>query len=513
MILVINLGLKSIRSIIFDYKGSRISLAREPINSYLKSDFVEQDANEWKIKFFRVIKKSIIAAGKRCKINYITVTCSSSCLILVNKKFEPIHPIIMVSDKRAGKQAKKINSLTTLKKLNKNNKYNITNYSQISRILWIKENKPQIFKKVYKFLSPNDYLIGLLLDGETFTDPLNAEKFMYDEKTLRYVSEIYSQISIDTNLLPACLEIGSNLGTLDSKVAKDLNLKNKPEVILTTYDAITSIFGGGGIEDGTVNDQSGTISSIRMYSKKKYIDNKSRVFCQYYKPTNGYFIGGSNNLGGGLIEWSKDVFYKNSNDAYRLMDLESRKANDFSFNQGALLFSPNLMGSRTPDWNPDERGTFFGIERFHSRGDFMRSIFESIAFTLKDIIEIIGKGSTKPKKIIGGGGLSRIPIANELKSTITGLPFYTSKEFEITALGAAIIVLTTNKHYTSTRQAMSSMNIEKQKILPNNKYKNYYEDLYNYYLELKKESYPLYKKHRQIINSNLKKKDSSLFNL
>ena len=57
------------------------------------------------------------------------------------------------------------------------------------------------------------------------------------------------------------------------------------------------------------------------------------------------------------------------------------------------------------------------------------------------------------------------------------------------------------------------MNIKKQKILPNNKYKNYYEDLYNYYLELKKESYPLYKKHRQIINSNLKKKDSSLFNL
>ena len=513
MILVINLGLKSIRSIIFDYNGKRISISKEPINSYLNGGFVEQNANEWKKKFFKVIKKSVAKSKQSNNIKYITVTCSSSCLISVDKNFEPLMPVIMVSDKRAEKQANEINSIINSHKNFKDKDIEINAYSQIARILWIKQNLKKKYDKVNKFLSPNDYLITLLLENYTCTDPLNAKKFLFNEAKGSYLNNLFSKLEIDPNLFPDCKEIGSNLGCISKKVATKLELNNCPDIILTTYDAITSIFGGGGISSGTVSDQSGTVSSIRMYSEKKFIDSKKRIFCQQYKPTNGFFIGDSNNLGGGLIEWAKETFYSDSKNVYDLMDIESRISIKDRIEQGPLIFLPNLMGSRSPDWNPYERGLYFGIERFHTRKDFIRSIFESIAFSLKDMIDIIEKGPTKPKKIVGGGGLSQIPIANELKATITGLPFYTTKESEITALGAAIIILTTNNFYKSNVEAAKKMIKKNKKIMPNRKLKTFYNDLYYHYTMIKKSVEPIYVDHKKFSNKIISKKNSSIFNL
>ena len=508
MILVINLGLKSIRSIIFDFKGNRISLCRELINTSINGNYVEQSADEWQVKFFRVIKKSIKLAGENIKIDYITVTCSSSFLVSVDKDFNPTNPVIVVSDKRASSQAKKIRSLDIVKNSKSLNEVEINSYNQIARILWIKENNKKAYKNTKKFLSPNDYLIGLLLEGETYTDTLNAKKFLYDENNNEYPKKFFSKLDIDTNLLPKCKNIGTNLGKISSKMAKKLLIKNKPEIVLTTYDAITSIFGGGGIVPGVISDQSGTVTSVRMYSKQKYIDKKKRVFCQHYSPTNGYFIGGSNNLGGGLIEWAKDVFYQNNRNIYSLMDLEARNSHNSN-----LVFLPNLLGSRSPDWNSNERGVFFGIERSHNRSDFIRSIFDSIAFSLRDMVEILKKSKTQPINIIGGGGLSRIPISNEIKSSITGLPYYTTKEFEITALGAAIIILTTNKFYKSNADAAKQMIKKSKVILPDRKSKNFYEDLYGHYRQLKVNMLPSYELLTELSIKNSKKNKSSILNL
>ena len=156
---------------------------------------------------------------------------------------------------------------------------------------------------------------------------------------------------------------------------------------------------------------------------------------------------------------------------------------------------------------------FFGIERFHERGDFMKCIFESIAFSLREIIEIIENSGTKANKIIGGGGLTKISISNEIKSTITGLPYYTTRESEITSLGAAIIALTSEKIYSSNKNACKTMIAEKDEILPNKEFKNYYDDLYAQFLKLTKSMEPFYEENIKIIKKNQIPKKLKLVNL
>ena len=278
MILVVNLGLKSIRAILFDFNGNRISLSREKISTFLDNNTVEQDASEWREKFYKVINKAVKKIEGKYSIKYITVTCSASCLIPLDKDFKPTNNVIMVSDKRAQKEANTIKELKNII-INYNiNESEINAYSQISRILWLKNNKIKEFNKTKFFLSPNDFLIGLLLDGEYITDPLNAKKMLYNEKSKSYPKKLYEKLGINIDTLPRCNEIGTNLGKISTQIAQKLSIGNQPEVILTTYDAITSIVGGGGIYQGNLSDQSGTVSSIRMFNKNEYFDKENRIF-------------------------------------------------------------------------------------------------------------------------------------------------------------------------------------------------------------------------------------------
>ena len=195
------------------------------------------------------------------------------------------------------------------------------------------------------------------------------------------------------------------------------------------------------------------------------------------------------------------------------MESESRESINLRMAQSGLIFLPNLLGSRSPSWNPNEKGVFFGIERFHERGDLMKSIFESIAFSLREIVEIIESSGTKANKIIGGGGLTKISISNEIKSTITGLPYYTTEESEITSLGAAIIALTSERVYSSNKEACKTMIVEKDEILPNKKFKNYYDDMFGQFLKLTKSMAPFYEENIKIIKKNQVSKKLNLINL
>ena len=513
MILVINLGLKSIRAIIFDYNGRRVNSSFKAINTTLNGDKVEQDAVEWKNNFLKVVKEVINNSNSHNSIQHITVSCSASCLIPVDKKIEPVGKVIMVSDKRAKKQALTIQNLNEFKKINSKNHFKVSEYSQLSRILWIIENKPDQHKKTWKYLSPNDYLIALLCGDIICTDNLNAEKYFYDSDIKSYPNELFNCLGFSAEMLPECVEIGSDLGKIDKKISSTLGINSSPSIILGTYDAICSIFGTGVSNPGSVCDVSGTVTSVRVYSDKHVTDKNNRIASQYFKPCNGYFIGGSKNLGGGLIEWAKTCFYNGTYNPYEIMESDAALNDEVGSKYTGLIFLPNLLGARAPSWDSDARGVFFGIERHHSRGDLMRAIFESLAFSVRDFIEVFDELGVSPNLITASGGLSKIRIANEIKASVTGLPYHLMDEIESTSLGAAIIVMCSLKHFNSYNEACKKIIVTKQIFLPKADDKPYYDDMYNLYKDLTKVAKPQFKKQRELLKMHKKNSIEHVDNL
>ena len=513
MILIINLGLKSIRAAIFENDGKKLSISSKVVSTKLIGDKVEQDPKEWISSLLYVLNKVISNVNGYNKINYISVSCSASCIIAVDKNFQPLMPVIMVSDKRAKIEAKFISKLKSYKKLQVGGNFKISSYSNISRILWLKNNKPEIYEQAWKFLSPNDFLILYITGNICITDPLNAEKYFYDQQRKSLPHALLDELEIDYSKFPECAEIGTNIGNISEKLRSILKLKNKPSVILSTYDAICSILGNGIINNDELSDVSGTVTSVRTISTKVVIDNSNRVASQYFAPNNCFFVGGSNNLGGGLIEWAKEIFYYQQNDPYLVIEKEIEKKFNSTFNYSGLVFLPNLLGSRAPSWNPDTRGVFFGCERYHNRADFVLSVFESLGFIIRDFLEVFSQNNIFPRLVKASGGLSSINIANEIKSSITGLPYHVVDEAESTSLGSAIIVMNSIKTFESYEDAIKNV-VKYEKIIKPKKYlKNYYDEMYEQYLELTENSKNLFIKRKHMIDKYKSSQKSTIENL
>lgn len=446
-IMVINMGLKSIRCIIFDQKGQKLGSAALAINTAINDKQVEQNPEEWTRKAVQVMKKALWDAGS-LRIDFITVTASASCLVCTAKDGTGVGRALMVSDKRAGQEAEQIAGMPEFARIQKSIDMDSSASLMIPKILWVKENQPDVFSGSAYFLTPNDYLI-YFLSGVFVTDYLNALKYFYDPVYKRYPEELLEVLQIPLNKLPKVADIGDRVGTLRKKLAEEIGINSDVQVVLTSYDAICSFIGSGVTEEGEASDVSGTVTVFRVFTRKKAQIKGNGIYDLPFYLGENRILGGSNNLGGGLIEWVKQCYYQKEEYPYEIMEKDAAESEPGA---RGLIFLPYLLGERTPIWDDNARGVFLGLERMHTRKDMTRAVFESTGFIDLDIIEAVNRAGVEVQSVRLSGGLARINLVSKIKADILGRDICVLSEFETTASGAAMIVLLSQGIYPDMKQ-------------------------------------------------------------
>lgn len=511
MILVLNLGLKSVRAIVFDDKGKKLKSASKPVHTLLRGDFVEQDPEEWWQKSIEVIREATLERDIRKSIDFITVTSSSSCLVPINSAGRAVMNCIMVSDKRAIPQAEKLRKMPDFKMLQTvSNNFVAQPSFMIPKILWLKENEPELFSQTKYFLASNDFLV-YRITGNICTDVLNAEKFYYDLDQKTYPADLLNEIGIPENSLPPVQHIGFEVGEINSQFKSLTGLPEGKEikVYLSTYDAICAFFGSGVSEEGEGCDVSGTVSSLRVLSKIKPALIKEGIFTQY-EPTNKvYIVGGSNNLGGGLIEWTKQCFYQDERYPYEVMEKEAMESLPGA---RGIIFLPYLLGERAPLWNTSARGVFFGLERLHNRKDFTRAIFESAGFSIRHLMEVIESQNIDVSSVRFSGGLSRIKFIGQLKADVLGKEVHLLDEFETTSLGAYFLTGLSTGLFSSMEEAKQIVKV-REVILPDPERHEIYSQFYEMYKEIYERLEPIYEKRQNLMDHTYFQKIERIENL
>lgn len=341
----------------------------------------------------------------------------------------------MVSDRRATAEAAEIAATASFKRVHAEQPSMTADpYYMIPKALWVKRNEPDVWDETAQLLTPADFLLGWLT-GTYATDPLNAEKY-YHTSADGYPSDLLNEIGIDKAMLPAVLPIGTRLGNVTAAAAAACGLHTSTQVHLATYDAICAFWGSGVSREGDVADVSGTVTSVRALVRDPLPRTERRIFSQELPHTPLFVSGGSNNLGGGLIEWLKQSFYGSDDLAYQRMEDEARAVRACA---DGVLFLPYLLGERAPLWDSTARGVLFGLERQHGRKEISRAVLESAAFSVEDILRVIREYHPTLRTIRVSGGLARIPLVNEIKADVTGLPVEVTSEFETTAVGAWVL--------------------------------------------------------------------------
>lgn len=507
-ILVLNMGMKSIRSIIFDSEGSKIASAALPIQTSLSGECVTQNPQEWWEKAKRVIKETVAdAAGM--KIDYLTVTTSSSCLVYVDRNGEALAPCIMVSDKRAIRESDFLKSSDSFESAKKASGLDADPYLMLPKALWVRNNQRDIFDKVYKFLAPNDYLIAKFT-GRYVTDYMNAQKWHYDVENRKYPEIFLNDIGISMELLPEVAAPGEYVGNISEAAAQETGLSKEVKVITSTYDAICSFIGSGVSREGEASDVSGTVTVFRAAAGQKIEGTLTKIQQIPYFEGKMNIVGGSNNLGGGLIEWVKQCYYQNETFPYELMEKDAGEA---ALGAGGIIFLPYLLGERAPIWDYNARGVFFGLERMHTRKEMTRAVFESAGFIDLDMIAAIEETGMKVNSIRLSGGLARLNLISQIKADITGREVLVLSEFETTATGAAMIALFGQKVYTSLEEAAEQFAKVRMIIRPDNKNHLKYQELYGLYKETYQTLKPLFPKRMELTEKLYRKKQVKIENL
>ncbi|SHK69904.1 xylulokinase [Selenomonas ruminantium] len=508
-VLVLNMGMKSIRSIIFGEDGRKIAQAALPLTSAINEKCVEQDASEWWEKAVAVMQKSIHDA-RITHLAAITVTSSASCLVCLDKDGKPLLPVMMVSDKRAQEEAENISKMPGFVEVREQTRLEMSSSLLLPKILWIKNHAEKVFRKTVYFLSPNAYLLYRLC-GRPVTDVLDASKFHYYQDTRKYPEKLLQALGIELNALPQVVDIGSKIGVLSEPLSKRLVLSRRADVVVSSYDAICSFFGSGAVEEGEASDVSGTVTVFRTMSyRNNTIGQNAKVYENLYEPEGARIVGGSNNLGGGLIEWAKQCYYQNEAYPYEVMEKEAAES---EIGANGLIFLPYLLGERAPIWNDEARGVFFGLERMHTRKDMTRAVFESTGFIDMDMKSAIEDTGIEVKRIRFSGGLARLNLIAQIKADILGLDVLVLSEFETTSTGAAMLALIGLGHFQNVREAANDFVKVRMIIKPDMDNHRKYRYIYNLYKSTYEVLKPQYKKRIQMLEAIRNNREVKIENL
>lgn len=479
-VMVINMGLKSIRSIIFDQDGTKLGGVSIEINTAINNKCVEQNPAEWWEKAQLVMQRSVSDARIN-RVDFITVTTSASCLVCIDANGMPLGRAFMVSDKRAEKEAEIIKNMPEFITVKKQTGLDMSASLMLPKILWVQRNNPGLFEKTQFFLTPNDYLIYKLC-GVCVTDYLNAIKYHYCTKEGKYPQELLKKLGLSSASFPDVVDTGTLAGTMKECLSEKIGIKPGTKVIVTSYDAICSFVGSGVCEEGEASDVSGTVTVFRALSKRTDIKESSKIYNIPFYQEKARIVGGSNNLGGGLVEWVKQCYYQKEEYPYEIMEKDARES---QIGARGLIFLPYLLGERAPLWDDHARGVFFGLERMHTRKDMTRAVFESAGFIDMDMIEAIQETGVEVQSVRLSGGLARLNFVSQVKADILGKEVLVLSEFETTSSGAAMMVLLSQGIYADTKEASDRFAKVRMIIKPDmDNYKKYlsiyslYKDTY-----------------------------------
>ena len=490
MYLIINLGLKSIRGIVFNEEGMQIYVSSKPVHSKLIDNKVEQDVAEWRKKLHSILEEISAIDSLNGSIEYITATTSSSCIFGMDKEGKAVTKVMMVSDKRAAQEADYLEEI--IRSEHSDSALGCPASSIIPKALWFRKNKPEVFEKVVYWMGAGEFL-NHFFTNEVFTDALNASKGLYENGS--YLKGAIEKVGLDVKTLPTVEDIGFEL-RLSERVRAQYNFDVKCRYILTTYDAICAVIGSYDGKAKTACDVSGTVTSVRMLSDSGLKNSVGPVLSQRLGNYDKYLIGASNNLGGGIIEWAKQAFYdEKDKNVYYIME---NNAHQVSIGAHGIVFLPYMLGERSPFKSPNARGVFFGIDRASTIKEFSRAVFESTAYVSNDLLQLITSNGIEVDSMSVSGGLARFDLINQIKADVTNKRIKVVENFESTSVGAFILLVLNLKKYSSLEEATSKIIRVRKIINPSEANHKIYKEFFDFYKKLNAQLMPLYDDHLHV---------------
>lgn len=481
----IDIGTSACKVAIFDYEGKSISQVTEGYAVYHKgSGSIEQDPNEWWESICICIKGSIKTARiDPGQIAGIGIAGQSWSAIPVDKNGNVLHNTPIWMDTRADDICRStIERVGAKRILEKSGNPFEPTYST-PKILWFKKNMPDIYRNAFKFLQSNSY-IGFKLTGKMTQDMSQGYGLhTFDIKKGIWNDAFCDEIGIDREKLPDIFHCNEIIGEVTKGAALLTGLVEGIPVAAGGLDAACGTLGAGVIRPGETQEQGGQAGGMSICIGDA-LSHPKLILSFHVIPDQWLLQGGT--VGGGAFKWFKEQFgafeeSKTGKSAFEIMDEEAKY---IGVGSNGLVFLPYMSGERSPIWDKDAKGVFFGIGYDKTRAHMIRAIMEGCAYALLHNLKAAEESSAKANILNAMGGAANSSIWTQIKSDVTGKQINVPSSDTATTFGAAILAGVGTGIFKSFEEAVEKTVKIKRIHEPDMKNHAIYMEYYQIYLEI-----------------------------
>ncbi len=412
---------------------------------YFHDTWVEQEAEDWWEAVCRSSKELIRDAGIEAKeIAAVSFSGQMMGCLCVDKEGRPLRPSIIWADSRAQKQVQQIE-----KKISQKDYYHISGHRNtasygIQKLMWIRDNEPETYKKTYKVFNAKDYIV-FKLTGNLYTEPSDANSFgCFDLKEFKWSDRILGCTGIDGEKLPEIVPSTYIAGGVTRKAAAKTGLAEGTPVVMGGGDGVVANIGCGSIAPGKTYCCMGTSAWITTTAKQPVFDEQMRTVTWAHVIPGLYAPNGTMQYAGGSFSWVKNTICSMESEMAKMLeaspyDYMNQQVKESAIGAGGVIFLPYMLGERAPRWNPYAKGAWLGMKPENTRGDLLRSVLEGITMNLCICLDIL-RTKTKIEEITVVGGGARSEVWQQIMADVYDAKIKVPRLLEEGgAMGAAVI--------------------------------------------------------------------------
>ena len=397
--------------------------------------WAEQDPNDWWRASAAAIRACLADGNIRAAdIGAVGFSGQMHGSVFLNDKGEVLRPALLWCDQRTEKQCSEITGKIGAERLVELVSNPAVTGFTLPKILWLRENEPDVWPRVRTILLPKDY-VRFRLTGDKASDVADSSgTLLFDVKKRAWSDEMLDAFDLDRSLLPAVYESIEITGVVSAQGASETGLFAGTPIVAGAGDNAAGAIGMGTVLPGTASVTIGTSGVVFVVTDKPTLDLKGRTHTLCHAIPGRWHMTGVTQGAGLSLKWFRENF--GGGKSYDELVDEAAKA---PVGSDGAIWLPYLMGERTPHLDPNARAAFVGLTASHTRGHLVRAVLEGVAFSLLDSIEIFRELQLPIDKIRLGGGGAKSGLWRQIQADVYGQAVELLEAEEGAAFGAAIL--------------------------------------------------------------------------
>jgi xylulokinase len=459
-LLGIDVGTTGCKAIVFDLDGKVLGQGyREYPHIFPQPGWVEMSSDAVWAATKEAAREAVARAGARDPVRALAVSSQGEGVTAVGRDGQALAPSIVSFDNRTTAQSE-----WWQRQFGRRALFAITGQPlhpmyTVNKIMWWRDNDPQVFAQAWKFLCYQDLTL-YRLGGEPAIDYSLAGRTMaFDVRAERWSAELLSRAGVEAERLATVAPSGTIVGRVRDEVAQELGLPRAVAIVTGGHDQPCGALGAGIVAPHVAMDATGTVECITPAFAELNLSDamlESNYSCYHHVVPGMYVTLAFNFTGGSLLRWYRDTLGKQERedaeaagiDAYEMM------IGLATAGPSPVMVLPHFTVTGTPWLDPYAKGALLGLTLATGKGDIIKGLLEGVTFEMRLNLEHLGRAGVAVERLRAIGGGAQSPTWLQLKADIFDRPVSALSVSEAACLGAALLAGTAVGEYSSLNEAV-----------------------------------------------------------